>query len=182
MVLLKLFHISFLVLICTAKATIPESEALLQWKSTLIAAKFSWSPSSPTCSWFGVTCDTAGHVTKLHLSNAGVNGTLHSFYSPAFQNLTKLYLDNNDLTGAIPANISLTTAVKTWWPEIGPGVPGQCRYRPEGHRHLTRSRTSATTPPPVVITPYQPVVAMATTTAPATHEGYDRDDETCSMH
>ncbi|TVU46122.1 hypothetical protein EJB05_05640, partial [Eragrostis curvula] len=68
-------------------------------------------------------------------------------------------------------------AVTTWWPELGPGVPGQCRYRPEGYRHPSR-RTPAPTPPPVVvtppppvvITPAPPVVAMATASAPATHE------------
>jgi hypothetical protein len=59
------------------------------------------------CSWLGITCDSAGYVTKLQLPNKGLNGTLHAFYSAAFQNLTVLELYNNDLVGVIPANISL---------------------------------------------------------------------------
>jgi hypothetical protein len=67
----------------------------------------SWSFASPTCSWFGVTCDAAGHVTELDLSIAGITGRLHAFYSTAYQNLTVLDLNYNNLTGGIPTNISL---------------------------------------------------------------------------
>ncbi|RLM80236.1 LRR receptor-like serine/threonine-protein kinase FLS2 [Panicum miliaceum] len=58
---------------------------------------------SPTWSWYGVTCDGAGHVAKLRLSNAGLEGTLHVFYSTAFQNLIELYLDDNNFDSTIPA-------------------------------------------------------------------------------
>ncbi|TVU40487.1 hypothetical protein EJB05_13953, partial [Eragrostis curvula] len=61
----------------------------------------------------------------------------------------------------------------TWWPELGPGVPGQCRYRPEGHRNLTRGRTSTPTPTPVAVALPPPVVAMAAPAPAATHEGID---------
>ncbi|TVU22032.1 hypothetical protein EJB05_31708, partial [Eragrostis curvula] len=75
-------------------------------------------------------------------------------------------------------NGKLTAAATT--SRVVPSVPGQCRYRPEGHRHLTRGRTSITTPiradgtspPPDVVAPPPHVIAMATSSTPApTHEG-----------
>ncbi|KAF2943206.1 hypothetical protein DAI22_02g049250 [Oryza sativa Japonica Group] len=87
-----------------------EAEALLRWKSTLIDATnslSSWSIANSTCSWFGVTCDAAGHVTELDLLGADINGTLDALYSAAFENLTTIDLSHNNLDGAIPANISM---------------------------------------------------------------------------
>ncbi|KAL6888706.1 hypothetical protein ACP4OV_009732 [Aristida adscensionis] len=108
MALQHYFHIAIFLFLCGAKAINPEAEALLRWKSTLIAPNSlsTWSLANSTCSWFGVTCDAAGHVTELELSNAGLNGTLHAFYSVEFKNLTKLSLYNNTLFDTIPANIS----------------------------------------------------------------------------
>ncbi|XP_052141858.1 uncharacterized protein LOC127761587 [Oryza glaberrima] len=105
----------FLLLFCTAKATDDsgaetEAEALLRWKSTLIDATnslSSWSIANSTCSWFGVTCDAAGHVTELDLLGADINGTLDALYSAAFENLTSIDLSHNNLDGAIPVNISM---------------------------------------------------------------------------
>uniref|UniRef100_A0A8R7UV22 Leucine-rich repeat-containing N-terminal plant-type domain-containing protein n=1 Tax=Triticum urartu TaxID=4572 RepID=A0A8R7UV22_TRIUA len=67
-----------------AKAINPETEALLRWKSTLIGANPlpSWSIANSTCSWSGITCDAAGHVTKLHLSGFGIHATILSVPSP----------------------------------------------------------------------------------------------------
>ncbi|OEL18268.1 hypothetical protein BAE44_0020716 [Dichanthelium oligosanthes] len=107
----KLLLVSLCLLLRTSLASRPEgeAEALLRWRSTLLSSTSLslWSLANPTCSWFGVTCDAAGHVTKLHLSNAGLNGTLHTLYSTALQNLTWLDLSSNDLFDAIPANISM---------------------------------------------------------------------------
>ncbi|XBH61800.1 hypothetical protein VPH35_116184 [Triticum aestivum] len=109
MALQKLFYISIFLLVCTATEINPEAEALLRWKSSLIRADSlsSWSVANSTCSWYGVTCDTAGHVTEVQLRSAGINGTLHAFYSTVLQNLTVLDLGANNLGGVIPANISL---------------------------------------------------------------------------
>jgi Leucine-rich repeat (LRR) protein len=109
MALQLLLQISFFVLICPAIAINPEADALLRWKSTLVGASSlsSWSPANSICSWFGVACDGAGHVTALRLSGAGINGNLDAFYSTAFQNLTRLDLSNNYLVGTIPANLSM---------------------------------------------------------------------------
>uniref|UniRef100_A0A0E0G1M8 Leucine-rich repeat-containing N-terminal plant-type domain-containing protein n=1 Tax=Oryza nivara TaxID=4536 RepID=A0A0E0G1M8_ORYNI len=87
-----------------------EAEALLRWKSTLIDATnslSSWSIANSTCSWIGVTCDAAGHVTELDLPGADINGTLDALYSAAFENLTTIDLSHNNLDGAIPANICM---------------------------------------------------------------------------
>uniref|UniRef100_A0A0E0CG02 Leucine-rich repeat-containing N-terminal plant-type domain-containing protein n=1 Tax=Oryza meridionalis TaxID=40149 RepID=A0A0E0CG02_9ORYZ len=115
MAMTMLFRISaFLLLLCSVKATDDsgaetEAEALLRWKSTLINATSlsSWSMANSTCSWFGVTCDTAGHVTNVSLPRARLNGTLDAFYSAAFQNLTTINLQDNSLVGTIPANICM---------------------------------------------------------------------------
>jgi hypothetical protein len=90
----KYFRISSFMFICTTKAINPEEEALIQWKSTLIHADSlsSWSFDNSTCSWFGITCDAAGHVTELNLPNSRLNGILGVFYSTAFQNLTRINL------------------------------------------------------------------------------------------
>ena len=87
MALQTLFHISVLLLMCTAKAINPEAEALLRWKSALVRATSlsSWSMANSTCSWFGVRCDAAGHVSEIHLPNTRLHGTLHSFYSTLLQ-------------------------------------------------------------------------------------------------
>ncbi|KAK1615160.1 hypothetical protein QYE76_020677 [Lolium multiflorum] len=92
----------------TCTLSYPEGEALLGWKDTLLnsTSLSSWKRSNPTCSWFGVTCDDVKHVIRLDLSSAGLNGTLDALYSTVFQNLEDLLLNNNNISGAIPANIS----------------------------------------------------------------------------
>jgi hypothetical protein len=89
-----------------ASAISPEGEALLRWKANLLnsASLSSWKPENPTCSWFGVTCDDAKHVTELYLANARLNGTLGAFSFAVFQQLATLDFSNNNFFGAIPAN------------------------------------------------------------------------------
>uniref|UniRef100_A0A8R7UV12 Leucine-rich repeat-containing N-terminal plant-type domain-containing protein n=3 Tax=Triticum urartu TaxID=4572 RepID=A0A8R7UV12_TRIUA len=149
MVLQKLLCVLVFLLICTSKAINPEAEALLRWKSTLIGSTkslSSWSIATSTCSWFCVTCDAAGHVTELHLPNKGLHGTLHAFYSAAFQNLTVLNLNSNNLVGMIPANISLflTLAVLDLsYNNLVGAIPYQLSHLPKivkldlGNNHLS---------------------------------------------
>ncbi|OIW13580.1 hypothetical protein TanjilG_25679 [Lupinus angustifolius] len=47
----------------------------------------NWSNSSSHCSWNGITCSRAGHVTSLNLTNAGLVGKLHL---PTLTTLTTL--------------------------------------------------------------------------------------------
>ncbi|KAE8777486.1 LRR receptor-like serine/threonine-protein kinase FLS2 [Hordeum vulgare] len=134
--------------VCTAKATNQEAEALLRWKSTLIGTNLlsSWSITNSTCSWFGVTCDAAGHVTELQLHNAGLHGTLHAFYSAALQNLTLLDLYNNNLVGVVPANISMLSSLSILdlsYNNLAGAIPYQLSKLPMiveldlGNNHLT---------------------------------------------
>ncbi|KAF8776386.1 hypothetical protein HU200_003623 [Digitaria exilis] len=113
----KLLLVSICLLLCTAVAISRpegEAEALLRWRSTLLESSSlsSWSLCQSHLLWFGVSCDAAGHVTSLRLPGAGINGKLDAFYSPAFQNLTRLglrtttSLSSNSLTGAIPYQLS----------------------------------------------------------------------------
>nr|CAB3445681.1 unnamed protein product [Digitaria exilis] len=106
----KILFVSLCLFLCTGVAISRqkgEAEALLRWKSTLLdsTSLSSWSLANSTCSWFGVTCDGAGHITALRLPGAGINGKLDAFYSTALQNLTRLDLSDNNLVGTIPANI-----------------------------------------------------------------------------
>eukprot|EP00984_Skeletonema_dohrnii_P027847 scaffold17539_cov76-Skeletonema_dohrnii-CCMP3373.AAC.2 len=58
------------------------------------------------CSWQGVTCDEAGHVTELVLANNSLSGRL----SESIGNLTfieVLDLSDNDMKGSIPTDIGL---------------------------------------------------------------------------
>lgn len=161
MALHKLFHISIFLLLCTtAMATIsPEAEALLQWKSTLVGANLlsSWSMANSTCSWFGVTCDATGNVKELSLPNTGLNGTLDAFYSAAFKNLTKIELNNNNLVGTIPANISLLltlTSLDLSSNNLVGAIPYQLSRLPMlvdfnlGNNHLTNPEYAKFSPMP----------------------------------
>ena len=76
-----------------------------------------WNTISSICTWYGVTCDSAGHVTSLILTNNGLEG----YIPPEIGNLVNLNLlkiiDHNyyctdrggcfgsDLSGSIPPEI-----------------------------------------------------------------------------
>ena len=60
----------------------------------------NWLSASPLSTWYGVSTDTSGHVTRLFLSNNRLNGQLPDL--SALTNLTGLYLNDNQLSGSIP--------------------------------------------------------------------------------
>nr|POE74012.1 isoform 2 of mdis1-interacting receptor like kinase 2 [Quercus suber] len=92
MVVLAMLHSSFDV---TSPSLNEEADALLNWKATLQNETEpplpSWTllpnnvtkpsnnenTSSTPCSWFGVSCNHAGSVNRLNLTNSGLKGTLH---------------------------------------------------------------------------------------------------------
>uniref|UniRef100_A0ACD5YNJ5 Uncharacterized protein n=1 Tax=Avena sativa TaxID=4498 RepID=A0ACD5YNJ5_AVESA len=106
MALQTLFHISLLLLVCTAKAINPEAEALLRWKSALVSATSlsSWSMANSMCSWFGVACDAGGHVVAIHLPSVGLHVQISSI-----PRLRLLDLSKNHLTGMVPSHIGNLT-------------------------------------------------------------------------
>ncbi|XP_016647089.1 PREDICTED: probable LRR receptor-like serine/threonine-protein kinase At4g08850 [Prunus mume] len=104
-----------------------ETKALLKWKASLFPNEalnnLTWYPpthninatnSSSTnpkprtspCTWGGVSCNSAGSVSKIDLFNRGLQGTLHEFSFLSFPNLEYLNLSLNKLFDAIPPQIS----------------------------------------------------------------------------
>ncbi|KAG5552622.1 hypothetical protein RHGRI_010643 [Rhododendron griersonianum] len=103
----------------TVSASVEEVNALLKWKQTLQSANSSilttWmlnpkngssSTASSPCNWFGVSCNAEGRVTRLNLTDSGVNGTLETFSFSSFPNLAYVELSMNQLSGPIPPQIS----------------------------------------------------------------------------
>ncbi|XP_039137700.1 probable leucine-rich repeat receptor-like protein kinase At1g35710 [Dioscorea cayenensis subsp. rotundata] len=90
--------------------SLTEAKALIRWKSSLFNPEClsSWSLNNSTnhCHWFGITCNSAGSIIELNLTNCNLNGTLEELDFSSLSNLTKLYLNNNMLNGSIPRNIS----------------------------------------------------------------------------
>uniref|UniRef100_A0A2N9ENP9 non-specific serine/threonine protein kinase n=1 Tax=Fagus sylvatica TaxID=28930 RepID=A0A2N9ENP9_FAGSY len=101
-----------------------EIDALLNWKASLQnetqspltswtllpnnATNFSnnQNTSSIPCSWFGISCNQAGSVTRLNLTNSGLKCTLHEFSFSSLPNLAFLDLSMNELFGTVPIEIS----------------------------------------------------------------------------
>ncbi|KAM5582337.1 MDIS1-interacting receptor like kinase 2 [Rosa sericea] len=98
-----------------------EAEALLEWKASFQnqtqnnLTSWTYSPSnstnpkanaSPCNGWTGISCNTAGSVNRINLSNSGIQGTLHELSFLSFPNLAYLELSFNELCDAIPPQIS----------------------------------------------------------------------------
>uniref|UniRef100_A0A2N9IYM3 non-specific serine/threonine protein kinase n=1 Tax=Fagus sylvatica TaxID=28930 RepID=A0A2N9IYM3_FAGSY len=101
-----------------------EANALLNWKASLqnqtLSPLPSWTlfhnnatnssinqnTSSIPCSWFGISCNHAGSVIRLNLTNSGLKGTLHEFPYSSLSNLAYVDLSMNELFGAVPIEIS----------------------------------------------------------------------------
>jgi Leucine-rich repeat (LRR) protein len=75
------------------------------------AADTDFAPSGTECTWYGVTCSPAGHVTALTLDGNHLDGTIPSEIGDLAA-LTTLLLRRNALSGSIPAEVwSLTRLV-----------------------------------------------------------------------
>ncbi|KAL6296970.1 hypothetical protein ACE6H2_005112 [Prunus campanulata] len=105
-----------------------EAKALLKWKASLFPNQalnnLTWydpsthninatnssstnpKPRTNPCTWTGVSCNSAGSVSKIDLFNRGLQGTLHEFSFLSFPNLEYLNLSVNKLFDAIPSQIS----------------------------------------------------------------------------
>ena len=100
-----------------------EADALLNWKASIQndtqSPLTSWTllhnatnsssnqnTSSIPCSWSGITCNEAGSVISLSLTNSGLKGTLHEFSFLTLPNLAYVDLRMNELFGTIPIEIS----------------------------------------------------------------------------
>ncbi|KAK7849629.1 mdis1-interacting receptor like kinase 2 [Quercus suber] len=118
LVLLAMLHSSF-----NAASLSRQADALLNWKASLQnetqSHLTSWTllhnstnsssnqnTSSIPCSWSGITCNQAGSVISLDLTNSGLKGALHEFSFLSLPNLAYVYLSMNELFGTIPIEIS----------------------------------------------------------------------------
>ncbi|KAK1391502.1 hypothetical protein POM88_010558 [Heracleum sosnowskyi] len=63
------------------------------------------SKTSPCTTWYGVSCNNFGTVTRLNLSVSNVNGTLYRFPFSFLLNLTYVDFAINEFYGNIPSQI-----------------------------------------------------------------------------
>nr|WHT50414.1 MDIS1-interacting receptor-like kinase 2 [Cichorium endivia]WHT50415.1 MDIS1-interacting receptor-like kinase 2 [Cichorium endivia]WHT50416.1 MDIS1-interacting receptor-like kinase 2 [Cichorium endivia] len=86
-----------------------DNSVLTSWISPLhIGQNRSLAKTMPTmfwCSWYGVSCNSDGSVTRLSLSSSNLSGTLYGFTFSSFPNLTHFDLSLNKFYGTIPAAI-----------------------------------------------------------------------------
>ncbi|XP_062028718.1 MDIS1-interacting receptor like kinase 2-like [Rosa rugosa] len=99
----------------SSASTSTEAEALLEWKSSFKKdtqnnlTSWTYSPranASPCNVWTGISCNTAGSVNRINLTNSGIQGTLHEFPFLSFPNLEYVDLSLNKIFDAIPPKIS----------------------------------------------------------------------------
>ncbi|ONI35100.1 hypothetical protein PRUPE_1G515900 [Prunus persica] len=110
-----------------ASAISTETDALLKWKASIqnqtqLQNLTSWTylPSNkainsssnpeaianPCNIWSGISCNTAGSISKINLTKSGLQGTLHEFSFLSFPNVEYIDLSRNKIYGAIPPQIS----------------------------------------------------------------------------
>ncbi|GAY65682.1 hypothetical protein CUMW_242990 [Citrus unshiu] len=93
-----------------------KADALLKWKASLQnhnrSLLSSWindatnvSSKIRPCAWSGISCNDAGRVINISLTNTGLSGTLHDFSFSLFPHLAYLDLSFNELFGIIPPQI-----------------------------------------------------------------------------
>ncbi|XP_040987098.1 MDIS1-interacting receptor like kinase 2-like [Juglans microcarpa x Juglans regia] len=101
-----------------------EAIALLTWKNSLQNESqshlSSWIPvfssnlnlSRNPCNWLGISCNLAGSIVKINLTESSLQGTLHGFSFLSFPNLASIDLYVNTLYGTIPPQISSLSKLK----------------------------------------------------------------------
>ncbi|KAL5719203.1 hypothetical protein ACHQM5_012014 [Ranunculus cassubicifolius] len=90
-----------------------EADALLEWKFSLTNhdSLRSWANTSNLCSWYGMTCNKAGDLSEINLSNCSLQGALKNLTFSSFPNLVCLNFSSNALIGNIPAHIGTLSKV-----------------------------------------------------------------------
>ncbi|KAB2601835.1 LRR receptor-like serine/threonine-protein kinase [Pyrus ussuriensis x Pyrus communis] len=98
-----------------ASANSTEAEALLKWKASFQNQTqnnlTSWinANEAPCNTWVGVSCNSAGSVNRLNLTNSGIHGTLLEFPFMSLPNLAYVDLSLNELFDQIPPETSSLT-------------------------------------------------------------------------
>ena len=87
----------------------------------------TWDFNSPVATWYGVTLNSSGCVSKLDISNNNLTADI----APEIGNLRhlkELYLNNNALTSIVPAtigNIDSLEILNLWGNIIGGALPAE---------------------------------------------------------
>ncbi|KAJ9676793.1 hypothetical protein PVL29_022015 [Vitis rotundifolia] len=107
-----------------------ETKALLKWKAALHnhnhSSLLSWTlyPNNFTnssthlgtatspCKWYGISCNHAGSVIRINLTESGLRGTLQAFSFSSFPSLAYVDVCINNLSGPIPPQIGLLSKLK----------------------------------------------------------------------
>ncbi|KAJ4718916.1 putative Receptor protein kinase [Melia azedarach] len=86
-----------------------EREALVKsgWWGNQIA-----SNNSDHCNWDGVTCNTEGSISQIHLTGNRLKGELNKFNFSCFRNLESLILSHNNLCGSIPSQMGALSKLR----------------------------------------------------------------------
>ncbi|XP_074587477.1 receptor-like protein kinase 7 [Curcuma longa] len=86
-----------------------ELRALLELRETLFADNNvtfrSWRAGQPSCSFDGIKCDSAGFVTEIDLTGAGVSGVVPFASLCRLPHLSALSLGSNSLSGTISLDL-----------------------------------------------------------------------------
>ena len=95
----------------------------------------NWLTDAPLGEWYGVTTDAAGRVTRLELDENGLTGAVPDVLG-RLTNLERLDLGENELTGAVPDVLGVLTNLQ-WLHLDGNGLTGPI---PEALGRLTGLR------------------------------------------
>uniref|UniRef100_F6GSL0 non-specific serine/threonine protein kinase n=1 Tax=Vitis vinifera TaxID=29760 RepID=F6GSL0_VITVI len=126
----QLFLVMFIASHHVSSYSNEETQTLLKWKATLHthnhSSLLSWTlyPNNFTnssthlgteaspCKWYGISCNHAGSVIRINLTESGLRGTLEDFSFSSFPNLAYVDISMNNLSGPIPPQIGLLSKLK----------------------------------------------------------------------
>ena len=81
----------------------------------------NWKTAAPLDQWYGVSTDVGGRVIELNLDNNGLSGTIPAGLGK-LTNLQSLYLSRNQLTGELPASLTGLQRLRTFWSHENEGL------------------------------------------------------------
>ena len=93
----------------------------------------NWNSVEPLSSWYGVTTNSDGRVTRLVLNNNGLDGTLPTALGDLSE-LEQLNLQDNALSGALPSELADLDSLQSLLLERSRALSGAL---PDGLRELT---------------------------------------------
>ena len=97
----------------------------------------NWNSDESLSSWYGVTTNSDGRVTRLVLNNNGLDGTLPTALGDLSE-LEQLNLQDNALSGALPSEVADLDSLQSLLLERSRALTGPL---PDGLRELTNLTT-----------------------------------------